>query len=560
MERIEKSIAATEPEASDVERALSRRSVVFELLAPAFGGVIGLLIMAWPTLSTGFRRVQGGLGDSRLINFSLEHSYRWLMGMPLAEDLWSPPIFFPVQNVATYTDLMLGVAPFYWPWRWLAVDPHTAYQLWMLVCWTLNFLCCYLLLRHGLRISAFGASMGAYLFAFGSPRYMSMAHQQLVPQFWIILSLAGLIMLFRQPTRPLPAWRWIAIIAFWGGLVAQLYTAVYPLAFFALGLAAAAGFALLVPTMRHAALIAFKDSVLPFLVIGAVAVGLSAPLALRYQATAATIGVHTRHHVHLPKPLSWVLPGNSSRVYGKVQRSWDLAEYRGYSQTNGFGAVTLVLCVAGLWLARRRPEVQLIVAGFAGLVLMTVTWPGGWSLWWVVRDLVPGSAALRAVARVGLMALFPAAVGLAYFVECLAVRRRWIIGAVLVVVVAAEQPHRRPSFDKAAAVGRVERIATEVPVGARTFLLVINGPSWDKYLHDDAAWAALSTGIPTVNGRYGHFPPGYPFRTPWIQDSKEGGEIRDSLAAWVTEDGVAPETAVIIEVPPRPERKRGQRR
>ena len=121
----------------------------------------GILLAFHPTFASGFRLVQGGLGDSRLVNFTLEHSYRWLMNMPLAESLWSPPIFFPVENVATYTDLMVGVAPFYWLWRWFGSEPHTAFQLWMLSCWTLNFASSYLLLRYGLRISAFASAVGA---------------------------------------------------------------------------------------------------------------------------------------------------------------------------------------------------------------------------------------------------------------------------------------------------------------------------------------------------------------------------------------------------------------
>jgi len=67
-------------------------------------------------------------------------------GHALAEDLWSPPIFFPVRDVAFYTDLLLGVAPLYWPWRWLGAGPETSYQLWMLTIWSLNFAaptCCF---------------------------------------------------------------------------------------------------------------------------------------------------------------------------------------------------------------------------------------------------------------------------------------------------------------------------------------------------------------------------------------------------------------------------------
>jgi len=478
--------------------------------------------------------------------------------MPLAEDLWSPPIFFPVQNVAAYTDLMLGVAPIYWVWRWLGSDPHTAYQLWMLCCWTLNFAACYMVLHRGLRLQPFGAAAGAYLFAFASPRYMSMAHQQLVPQFWLLVMLAGLIAIFGGARRLSPAGRWMASAAFWFGLVAQLYTAVYPLAFFSLGVAAATAFGLTLKPIRENLFSTLRSHAVPLFVVGVITVAISAPLAMKYRQAAQTIGVHSKAQVHLPKPLSWILPGNSNRVYGKMLKTLDLEEYHGLSQTNGVGGATLIACTIGLWLGRRRRVVQLMVAGIGGLVLLTITLPGGWSPWWIVRELVPGASALRAVARVGHMMLFPAALGLALLVEALTIRRRWVIAAVVVSCVIVEQPHRRPSFDKAAAMARVELIAARVPAEAETFLLAVSGSSWDKYLHDDAAWVALEAGIPTVNGRYGHFPPAYPFRTPWIQGPTDAKDIRTGLSAWAGNHDLTAKGARLVRVAPRPPRKRAR--
>jgi hypothetical protein len=529
------------------------------LVVPMVSWAAGLLVMAWPTFASGFRRVQGGLGDSRLINFTLEHSHRWLTGMPLAEDLWSPPIFFPVQNVAAYTDLMLGVAPFYWIWRWLGSDPHTAYQLWMLSCWTLNFFACYIVLYRGLRLPVLGAAGGAYLFAFGSPRYMSMAHQQLVPQFWLLAMLAGLIIIFGGARRLSPSVRWIASAVFWCGLVAQLYTAVYPLAFFALGVAAATAFGLTLKPIREDVFSALRSHAVPLVVVAVIAVALSAPLAMKYRQAAQTIGVHSEAQVHLPKPLSWVLPGNSNRVYGKMLKTLDLDEYRGFSQTNGIGGATLIACLIGLWLGRRQRVVQLMVAGIGGLVVLTVTLPGGWSPWWLVRELVPGASALRAVARVGHMMLFPAALGLAFLIGHLTARRRWVLAAVVMSCVVVEQPHRRPSYDKARAIARVEVIASKVPAKAESFLLAVNGTPWDKYVHDDAAWVVLKAGIPTVNGRYGHFPPDYPFRTPWIQAPTDAKEIRKNLSAWSSTHGLTARGARLIRVTPRPPGKRALR-
>jgi len=168
-------------------------------------------------------------------------------------------------------------------------------------------------------------------------------------------------------------------------------------------------------------------------------------------------------------------------------------------------------------------------------------------------------SALRAVARVGHMTLFPAALGLALLVEALTVRRRWVVAAVVVGCMVVEQPHRRPSFDKAAAMARVDLIASMVPAEAETFLLAVTGSSWDKYLHDDAAWVALEAGIPTVNGRYGHFPPDYPFREPWIRRPGDAEDIRTSLSTWAGSHDLAAHGVRLIGVAPRPPGKRAQR-
>jgi hypothetical protein len=514
----------------------------------------GILLAFSPTLASGFRLVQGGLGDSRLVNFTLEHSYRWLMGMPLAESLWSPPIFFPVQNVATYTDLMVGVAPFYWLWRWLGSDPHTAFQLWMLSCWTLNFASCYLVLRYGLRISAIASAVGAHLFAFGNPQYSSLAHQQLGPMFWPVLTLGGLVLMFREPERDWPARGWIAAAAVWGGLVMQLYTAVYALVFFVLGLGVATVVVVVRRRLREPFIKTVKNHLVAILVVSVVAVAVATPITARYRATAATTGMRKQHQVHLPKAIGWFLPGEGNRLYGQWQRRMAWNVYRGLGQTSGFGAVTLVACAAGLWFGRRRREVQLTVAAFSGLVFLTLTFPGGWSPWWVVREIVPGTAALRAVTRVGMMALFPAALGLAIVVGQTLEKRRWALAAALILVTVIEQPHQRPKFDKHIAVARIDAIASRVPANAESFVLVIKDPTWDKFIHDDAAWTALTAGVPTINGRYGHFPRAYPFRKPWIQTPEEEAALRADLQKWVTEAGMDPHKVPMIEVTPRPPR------
>ncbi len=536
-----------EARSGDAVRAIAAA----DWLAPMLAISIGIIVSAWQTLTSGFRLVQGDLGDTRLVNFTLEHSYRWLAGMPLAEDLWSPPIFFPVRDVAFYTDLLLGVAPLYWPWRWLGASPETSYQLWMLSIWGFNFVAAYLLLRRGLRTTAIGAAAGAYLFSFGSSIMVNIVHQQLAPRFFLLLSLAGLVAIFRRPgPSDSTARHWWASAAFWGGLVAQLYTAVYPLVFLLLAGAGAAIVVLSASGLRRPALAALRRSAAALIAVGLMAGVLAAPAALQYASTADEVGLRSADRISYPRILSWFLTGRTNRIYGGLQTALDLGFDAKVSRNNGLGVITLATAASGLWLGRRRRDVQLVVAGFAGLVILTLVLPGGWSPWLLVRRLLPPAAALRAVARVGLMTLFPAALGLAIVADRLAGARRWGIIALLSLFVVAEQSHRTPTYDKAANSQRIESIARRVPSEATVFLLVAADASWHGHMHDDAAWVALASGVPTINGRSGNAPRGWTLGRPAFRDEDGARELRAKVAAWARRNRLRTDSIALIEVDP----------
>ena len=508
----------------------------------------GLLASFWPTWTSGFALVQGGLGDSRLVNFILEHSYRWLMGMPLAQDLWSPPIFFPVPRIGFYTDLMLGVAPLYWPWRWLGAEPHTAYQFWMLSCWSLNFLAAYLLLRRGIAMSQPAAAAGAYLFAYASPRLANIVHQQLNPQFFLLLSLGACLALVRTgggEARPTRCWPWIA--ALYGGLVLQLATAVYPLIF--LGLT---GLVALLATLadshgRRTLATALCRHRWPLVVGGLIAIMLAAPLLTGYWETAITRSTQELSPSKLPRLMSWLLPGPLNLAYGWVHRlpALDWAELPPHH--NGVGVVTLIVSAAGLWWGRRRAVVRLTVLAVAALFLLTVRMPNDWSLWHWVREMMPGAAALRGVGRVGSTLLYPAALGVALLVERISPRGRWAVVAVLAVV-AAEQLHRPLVFDKVAAADRVTSIAATLPPTATAFLMV--GQPDTCCIHDDAAWVAFASGVPTVNGRSGVKPRLWSLSNVWIDDAEDEERVRTRLAYWCRKKKLDRRGVAWITAPP----------
>jgi hypothetical protein len=521
-------------------------------LSPVLLWLIAISLFFHPTFLSGFRSVQGDLGDSRLVNFTLEHSYRWLNGMPLAEDLWSPPLYYPTLNAATYTDPMLGVAPLYWPWRWLGCHPHTAYQCWMLICWSLNFFCFYLLLRKGFRTSPVAASAGAFLFAFASPRLANVVHQQLVVQFYLVVALLAAIAALRADRRERTQDRaglWIG--AFCASLVLQLYTAFYPFFFFLLGLMAALAVAMFTRNGRSTLRRFARHHVGPLTVSVLAALGAALPLLMRYYSTAEEVGLRSYNLDRLPHTLSWFLMGGSNWLYGWIHAFPSMAWAQLSRHHNGVGAVTTTLALFGLWHVRRNRVVQLILAALAGLFLLTLRMPGDWSLWEFVRSTVPGAAGIRAVSRVAMMLLFPAAIGLAVFFDRLVGRRRFLIAGALFGLVVAEQIHQPLIFDKELAERRVAAIAGEVPRDARAFLLVNTGRRVDQYVHDDAAWVSIASGIPTINGRYGNRPRGWRLRQVLARDQRSRDRIKRQLKSWIRRQNLAQDRVAWIEFPAR---------
>src|SRR5688572_2198182 len=83
----------------------------------------------------------GDYGDSRFINYVLEHGYKWLLG--IEPDFWTANFMYPLENNIAISDSMGGVLPIYALFRFLGFDTENAYQLWWMSCSALNYICAY---------------------------------------------------------------------------------------------------------------------------------------------------------------------------------------------------------------------------------------------------------------------------------------------------------------------------------------------------------------------------------------------------------------------------------
>ncbi|MCK5439306.1 MAG: hypothetical protein KAI97_05150 [Gemmatimonadetes bacterium] len=521
---------------------------------PVVWWLIGIAATSYPTFVSGFRLVQGGLGDTRLVNFTLEYGYRWLMGMPIAASFWSPPIFFPATGVTAYTDLLLGVAPLYWVWRWLGAEPDTAYQCWMLVCWSLNYVAFYLVLRRSLATSVLASAVGAWFFAFASPRMAGVMHQQLVIQFFMVLALAAINEVARLQGSDSRASRtriWIAL--FFAAGVLQLNTAVYPLLYFAIGLSVAGAVAAFSRQGRSTIVRVVRTHPITIAVSVALALLAAAPAIMHYRDSATAFGGRPLPPNHLPKLASWFLMGDHNLAWGWLHDLSYLEWANRSLHHNGIGILALVLCSIGLWRGRDRAVVRLMVAAVAVLFVITLRLPGDWSLWEPLRHVIPGGTSARAIARVGMMLLYPAALGLALMVDGILLRRPWWVAFFILAPVVAEQVHRPQTYDKVEAKSRIGAIADVVPQDTDAFLLVTtNGPQ-DRFAHEDAMWVAITAGVPTINGRYGKRPGKcWQLRDVHAANRRQAAKIRANLDRWIECRELDPVRTTWVEFQARP--------
>lgn len=538
---------------------MSLESEARRSLWPVLGLIGGLFLAFHPLWKSGFRLSPGDLGDARLVHFSLEHSYLFLARDLGHLDLWDPPIFFPARNVAAYTDTMLSQVPFYAPWQWFGAAPDTAFQLWFLTIASLNFLAALIFLQRLFGLGDVAATAGAFLFAFGSSRMAHIGHPQLIPGFYVLTALFAVVRVFQPAHTPAArrTRRWW-IVGFFGALLLQAYTAFYPLFFLVFFLALVGVVALCFKSSRQRCLHLLREEA-PVLLATALLAGLLlSPLVQRYLLTSDMLGMRTwRGHVnYIPRWWSWFLMGIDSWLYGELQSSRLLiskgAFFRGSAHSNGLGFVTLVLVVLGLYGERRHSVVRWVVLASVLGILATTMWPGGSgiTLWRVFYEWMPGAAAIRVVGRIGMFLLIPGALGLAFFCQVQLEKKRWGIVAVLMLLVVAEQVHDPVHFDKEVARWRVAKVVEQVDANCRAFFISTMAKRPQPRIHEDAMWAALETGVPTLNGRYGNWPPEWKL---FQVNRREGDwrrqrQIRSSFDRWVDYNCLEPAEICWVEM------------
>ncbi|MDB5352013.1 MAG: hypothetical protein JWN86_3260 [Planctomycetota bacterium] len=356
------------------------RTISREFLLPIVLGSIGLFMANSPMILSKLGAVQTDLGDSRLINYILEHSYLWIRADPGHREFWSPPFFYPARNVAAYSDVLLTVSPIYWGFRGVGAAPDTAFQLWMIAISAVNFLVGYLVFRRGMRFPAISSAAGAFLVAFGAPRINQIGHQQLLPYFFGLIAILGIVRAFSDRDSSLSrrfGW-WLVATA---GLVAQLYAGFYNGWFLMFGGAIAAAWAIVLRRYRARFLRAVREdspAIVASAAVGALALW---PFLAHYLRAARELGARDYQWVRhsMLEPWSWIHTGPHHWLWGRMA-GLDLFRELPMEVENrvGLGLVTPVVCAVGLYVCRDRALARLAALVAMSVVFCTTFLPGAY--------------------------------------------------------------------------------------------------------------------------------------------------------------------------------------
>jgi Ig-like domain from next to BRCA1 gene len=508
------------------------------ILIPLVVGTVGLVMAHHKMVLSGLGFTQSDPGDTRFIHITMEHVLQWALGRPMHPDFWSPPSFFPITGHMAWADVMAAAVPFYAPWR-LFFEPFTAFQLWGLTMGALNFTSAHVLLKRCFGFTTWASAVGAALFAFSAVRINQTMHWQLFPAFFTVWGAHAAYRLANASTlSPKHRVRYIALLA--GSAVAQLWVGIYLGWFmtfiFVVGTALGLAFW---PKARTELFGLVKAHPVALAVAAALALAALYPMAWRYAETAKTFGSRPYSEVMsmLPMARVWFNLGDGSWLWGwTAKHPWFQGIPMAHEQRCGFGFIATAVALFTFIRLRAQQRIAFVGVLFMVLILTTTMYaPDGTSPWKWVYDYFPAAQAIRAVARSTVVYMLGISVGVAAALTALAQHQKLKqvvvpLGALLIF----EQGYTTPAFSKAQNNADIAEIVRQLEPDCYAFVLSPvqgYGPYWKYQL--DAMWAAVLSGVPTMNGYSGQSPPQWALGDTNLRGGFDENRVSQAAQLWV---------------------------
>ncbi len=515
----------------------------------SFISLLGVFMAFYPTITSGFSKMQSDPTDTRLNNYFLEHSFQLAFNRDYTGSLWSPNFFYPFKKALTLSDNLWGSAPLYWLFRGFSpVD--VSLQLWMIGITLLCFASFVYVLRH-FKVSPILSATGGFLFAFGMPRMVQLARPQLLPQFYMPFAFLFVWQFIHKPNNSRLI---LALIFIYLQLLAGIYLGWFLLVSLPILLA--------VSLYRDQAVrVGLKDyftknkktTVVVFLVWFASIIALLLP----YVETSRLLsGGYSTYEVStmVPRWSSWLLPPPNS-LWSPLLEPLSKNLLMSYEHRLFMGFTVLALTVLSVYIVFKKNDIlgkeraDVVKACLFVSLVIFVVFLSGLGLWKLVYWFVPGGKAIRSVARISLVLYFflliAVLLSLDSFLKAKISNSKWrlLLSSLVCVLALSEQILINPvSYEK----GSFLNVETELQglMGKGCDLAYVlpavnkDEPYWAGYPDEvSAMWAGLRAGVPVVNGYSGGSPPNYPGKEGKTNEkSRYRPMTAPELQGWLKDD------------------------
>ncbi len=484
---------------------------------------VGLFGVALRIMGYDLSLIPGDLGDARLNNYLLEHGYQWMTGQ--VSHFWHAPFFYPATAVTALSDNHFGTLPIYTVLRLLDFDRETAYQLWFLVLFALNYFCCAWVLRK-MSIDAWGAAAGGYIFAFSLPVMAFINHSQLMPRFLIPLAFYYVWQYLEIRTTK-------SLTLACAAVVYQFYCTIYIGVFLVMGLGVLVLAFFLVqrrfPDVRT--LLGENNQSVALRVLVLILFSLSLiPLLLPYYYTSLEYGLRSWAEIAtmLPRIQSYFYPADGSVLWNGLSfLGHGLPMHPEHRLFTGLIPLLALMLMPVIYVRdranplSRKGIVAFIITVF--LILLTLSVYEDFSLYRLVSKL-PGLSAIRAVTRIMLLVLFPLAIMVGLVLhkisETQSLQKRPTIKIMLLLtillVIFCDQSVSAAGFmnysklESQRRLMKIEAFVKDKHSAAKVLAYMPAKSSDPPYVvHLDAMMAAQNLNMATVNGYSGILPSDY---------------------------------------------------
>lgn len=454
--------------------------------------ILGLVLFTYPMFLSGFDKLAGDYGDSRLVVYLLEHYFYWFQNIEPHTQLWNVPFFYPLENTLAYSDVFLGTALFYVPLRFLIKEPFLVTQIIYILSITLNFIAFYLILRNIIKFKDLASACGAFIFAFSLTRSVQVNHLQLMLQYFSIFSL---YFIFKTNVNNSNFTNYKYYLLAGTLLSLQFWTAIYFGYFTLFGLFLCCLICLCFKNTNKI-LVSYLKTFYKEIFCGIVVfLILTLPLLIHYHKVGSSFDEGTLLMLLAEFP-HWI--GNLSYVDFPIVQSFIPSNL---DKMLGCGIFTLILALIGINKLRAY-RFQIFLFIILVVICFSVK-----EIYLLLTHVFVGLGALRMSSRIVFIVLPFISLGIAYLIETWNRNKVVLLSVILLMLIEQIPMNMRFDLSKNMHYKRINEYV--IPEQCDSFYFYYRNKTGGEFNVDyeiDAMWLALLYWTKTYNGYSGYMP------------------------------------------------------